>query len=82
MLADLYYGDVHIGTIAMTRIRGAGLAGSIRDRTRASARPAPLRPSTRRALGAWRHQRDWTAEKYRRFDCGERMPHDWRPSAA
>jgi len=20
----------------------------------------------------------WTAEKYRRFDRGERMPHDWR----
>jgi hypothetical protein len=30
---------------------------------------------------AWRDQRDWTAEKYRRFDRGERMPHDWRASA-
>jgi hypothetical protein len=30
---------------------------------------------------AWRDNRDWTAEKYRRFDCGERMPHDWRPGA-
>jgi hypothetical protein len=29
---------------------------------------------------AWRRQRDWTAEKYRRFDRGERMPHDWRAS--
>jgi hypothetical protein len=29
---------------------------------------------------AWRDQRDWTAEKYRRFDRGERMPHDWRAS--
>jgi hypothetical protein len=27
---------------------------------------------------AWRDQREWTAEKYRRFDRGERMPHDWR----
>jgi hypothetical protein len=27
---------------------------------------------------AWRDQRDWTAEKYRRFDRGERMPHNWR----
>jgi Ni/Co efflux regulator RcnB len=27
---------------------------------------------------AWRDNRDWTAEKYRRFDRGERMPHDWR----
>ena len=30
---------------------------------------------------AWRDQRDWTAEKYRRFDQGERMPSDWRPTA-
>jgi hypothetical protein len=28
----------------------------------------------------WRDQRDWTAEKYRRFDRGERMPLDWRAS--
>jgi hypothetical protein len=27
---------------------------------------------------AWRDQQAWTAEKYRRFDRGERMPHDWR----
>jgi hypothetical protein len=25
---------------------------------------------------AWREQQAWTAEKYRRFDCGERMPPD------
>ena len=25
---------------------------------------------------AWRRQLDWTAEKYRRLDRGERMPHD------
>jgi hypothetical protein len=30
---------------------------------------------------AWRDQQAWTAEKYRRFDRGERMPHDWRPDA-
>jgi hypothetical protein len=24
----------------------------------------------------WRDERDWTAEKYRRFDRGERMPAD------
>src|SRR5271169_4580925 len=29
---------------------------------------------------AWRDQEAWTAEKYRRFERGERMPHDWRPS--
>jgi hypothetical protein len=28
----------------------------------------------------WRDQRDWTVEKYRRFDRGERMPPDWRHS--
>jgi len=26
---------------------------------------------------AWRDQEAWTAEKYRRFDRGERMPPDW-----
>jgi hypothetical protein len=31
---------------------------------------------------AWRDQRDWTAEKYRRFDRGERMPAEWRPVTA
>jgi hypothetical protein len=32
---------------------------------------------------AWRDQQAWTAEKYRRFDRGERMPSDWpyRPDA-
>jgi hypothetical protein len=30
---------------------------------------------------AWRRRRDWTAEKYRRFDHGEHMPHDWQPRA-
>ena len=28
---------------------------------------------------AWREQQAWTAEKYRRFDRGERMPPDWKP---
>lgn len=27
----------------------------------------------------WRNQRDFTAEKYRRFDRGERMPANWKP---
>jgi hypothetical protein len=31
---------------------------------------------------AWRDQQAWTAEKYRRFDRGERMPPDWKPSRA
>jgi Ni/Co efflux regulator RcnB len=29
---------------------------------------------------AWRDQEAWTREKYRRFDRGERMPQNWRPS--
>jgi hypothetical protein len=29
----------------------------------------------------WRDQCDRTAEKYRRFDRGKRMPHDWRHDA-
>ena len=28
---------------------------------------------------AWRDQEAWTAEKYRRFNRGQRMPHDWQP---
>jgi hypothetical protein len=28
---------------------------------------------------AWRDQQAWIAEKYRRFDRGERMPPDWKP---
>jgi hypothetical protein len=31
---------------------------------------------------AWRDRQAWTAEKYRRFDRGERMPPDWKPSHA
>jgi hypothetical protein len=27
---------------------------------------------------AWRDHRDWTVEKYRRFDRSEWMPSDWR----
>jgi hypothetical protein len=27
----------------------------------------------------WRDHQAWTAEKYRRFDRGERMPPNWRP---
>ena len=29
---------------------------------------------------AWREQQAWTAEKYRRFDRGERIAADWRPA--
>jgi hypothetical protein len=30
----------------------------------------------------WRDQQAWTAEKYRRFDRGERMPPDWHRGAS
>jgi hypothetical protein len=30
----------------------------------------------------WRDERDWTAEKYLRFDRHEPMPHDWRASGS
>jgi hypothetical protein len=29
----------------------------------------------------WRDQRDWTAEKYRRFDRGQRMQPGWTAKA-
>jgi hypothetical protein len=51
----IYYGDIHAGTIAirtgnlMMRIRGSGIAVSIRDRSRASNRTARPPPSTRPA---------------------------------
>src|SRR5260221_6882863 len=43
------------------------------------AAPLPLCSSKRveADFQAWRDQPDWTAEKYRRFDRGERMPPDW-----
>src|SRR5712675_706073 len=43
--------------------------------------PAPplFVETSRGRLQVWRDQRDWTAEKYRRFDRGERMPPDWKP---
>jgi hypothetical protein len=49
--------------------------------TSGGSSPAPLCSSKRVEANfqAWRDQRDWTAEKYRRFDRGERMPPDWKP---
>jgi hypothetical protein len=43
------------------------------------ASEAFLSKRTEADFQAWRHQRDWTAEKYQRFDGGERMPTDWKP---
>jgi hypothetical protein len=39
---------------------------------------APTFEAARAAFeAAWRDQQRWTAEKYRRFDRGERMPAAW-----
>jgi hypothetical protein len=52
-------------------------AGATFDRARADFEAAWrvfLSKRTAADFQAWRDQRDWTAEKYRRFDRGERMP--------
>jgi hypothetical protein len=101
----IYFGDVHIGTIAIrsgiprdTNPWGwrcgfypgsgpgectSGTAISF-DQARADFEKAWQVFSARRTepdYQAWHDQRDWTAEKYRRFDRGERMPSDWRAGA-
>jgi hypothetical protein len=45
-----------------------------------AARRVFLSRRTKADFQAYRDQQAWTAEKYRRFDRGERMPHDWRAS--
>ena len=100
----IYYGDVHVGMIAVRSgiphdkdpwgwrcgfypgsdpgEHLAGTAGTF-DLARAGFEAAWRVFSAKRTeadFQAWRDQRDWTAEKYRRFDRGERMPHDWQPS--
>jgi hypothetical protein len=100
----VYYGDVHVGTIA-ARVgipQGvdrwewtcgfypdsrpgectSGTAATF-DKARADFEAAWtvfLANRTEADFEAWRDERDWTAEKYRRCDRGERMPPDWRPS--
>jgi len=76
----------------MTPTRGNGGAGSIPAPIQASAPAATfdqaradfelagkvfLSKRTEADFQAWRDQRDWTAEKYRRFDRRERIPPDW-----
>jgi hypothetical protein len=97
---EVYFGDVHVGTIAErtgnpTPSLGNGGAASIPARALANALAARRRHSPKRApisktawkvflsnrseadFQEWRNQEAWTAEKYRRFDRGERMPPDW-----
>jgi hypothetical protein len=71
----VYYGEVHVGTIAIR-------SGIPHDQDRAGFEAAWavfLSKRTEADFEAWRYARDWHAEKYRRFDRGERMPHDWKP---
>jgi hypothetical protein len=100
----VFFGDVHVGTIA--RRIGQPLAldqwewrcgfypgsgpgecangtAETFDRGRADFEAAWklfLANRTEADFREWRDQDAWTAEKYRRFDRGERMPHDWRPT--
>jgi hypothetical protein len=101
----VYYGDVHVGTIAIRSgiphdqdqwgwscgfypgshpgECSSGAAPTF-DQARAGFEAAWavfLSKRTEADFEAWRHARDWHAEKYRRFDRGERMPHDWKPTS-
>jgi hypothetical protein len=101
---QIYYGDVHAGTI-IERVGNPhdteqwewrcgfypgsrpgecqhGTAASF-DKARKDFEAAWqvfLSKRIEADFQAWRDQRDRTAEKYRRFDRGERMPPDWKPS--
>jgi hypothetical protein len=101
----IYYGDVHVGTIAVRSgiphdqapwgwrcgfYPGSnpgectsGTAATF-DQARADFEKTWQVFSAKRTetdYQAWRDQQAWTAEKYRRFDRGERMPPDWRAGA-
>ena len=99
----VYYGDVHVGTIALRTGMPPGEdpwdwncgfypgshPGECTDGTAATFKRARadfekawrvfLSKRTEADFQAWRDQRDWTTEKYRRFDRHERMPSDWKP---
>jgi hypothetical protein len=102
---QIYFGDVHVGTIAMRSgiphdedrwgwscgfypgsNPGECTNGSAAtfDEARADFEAAWglfLANRTEADFHEWRDHEAWTAEKYRRFDRGERIPPDWRPSA-
>jgi hypothetical protein len=62
----------------------SGTAGTF-DRARADFEAAWvvfLSNRTDADFQAWRDERDWTAEKYRRFDRHERTLPDWKPPEA
>jgi len=78
-----------------TKIRGSGVAVSIRDREQQNGTAATFDearadfegawrvfPSKRTEADfqAWRDQRDWTARKYALWDAGKRLPpNEWEP---
>jgi hypothetical protein len=74
----VYYGDVRVGTIAIR----TGHPSECTDGTAATFGQARaefekawrvfLSRRTAADFEKWRDQRDWTAEKYRRFDRHER----------
>ena len=100
----IYFGDVHVGTIAVrsgiphdqapwgwrcgfypgsepgecTSGTAATFDQALADFAQAWQVFSAKRTSA--DFQAWRDQRDWTTEKYRRFDRGERMPAEWRPA--
>jgi len=65
----VYYGDVHVGTIA----RHVGHPGAVEARQWQCGLSAALH---RGRLSGLDDQQAWTAKKYRRFDRGKRMPPD------
>ena len=89
-----YYDDVVVGTIARCTAprwqsrcsfypgsRPGECTAADFDQARSEfeiAWQAFLSKRTEADFRAWRDQRDWTAEKYRRFDLGERIPPDWK----
>jgi hypothetical protein len=101
----IYYGDVHVGTIAVRSgiphdqpqwgwrcgfypgsLPGECTTGTAVtfDQARAafeSAWRVFLSKRTEADFDAWRDQRDWAEERYRRFDRGELMLHDRRVCA-
>jgi hypothetical protein len=77
----IYYGDVHVGTIAQC-VGNPGTAPNApkwqwRCGFYSGSRPFVAK-RTEADFQAWREHQAWTAEKYRRFDRGERMPPDWQ----
>ncbi len=72
------YSDVRVGNIGVRE----WTARTFEDaRTAfAAAWPTFLAKRTEANFEEWRPNQAWTAEKYRRFDRGERMPHDWKPA--